>query len=212
MDRDEAQQRMQEIQRIMERATLWTLLPGTAAILGGILVLIGCAVSYAMFRSLDFAEMLSMSLIAQIWFCVMWFVIGVLGVVMETLFTAVAAKRQGMSTSVRAVRVVTFSMTPSVIVAMVLTYKFLIPVEPRPEEIQYIVPVWMMLYGTGVYTAGLFSIRPPRVLGICFIAMGVIALLAFPGYGVVSAALSFGLLHIAFGWYILHKQRQAQTA
>ena len=28
----------------------------------------------------------------------------------------------------------------------------------------------MMLYGTGVYTAGLFSIRPPRVLGLTFIA------------------------------------------
>ena len=48
------------------------------------------------------------------------------------------------------------------------------------EEIQYIVPVWMMLYGTGVYTAGLFSIRPPRILGLTFIALGVVALLCFP--------------------------------
>ena len=80
--------------------------------------------------------------------------------------------------------------------------------EPKAEEIQYIVPVWMMLYGTGVYTAGLFSIRPPRILGLVFLAMGVVALLCFPAYGVVSAALSFGLLHIVFGLYVLHKQRQ----
>lgn len=210
MNRDEAQERMQEIQRIMERSTLWTLLPGTAAILGGILVWVGCAVSFAMFRSLDFADMLTMSLPAQIWFCVMWFTIGVLGIVLEVAFTAVAAKRQGISTTIRSAKVVTFSMTPSVVVAMVLTFKFLIPVEPRPEEIRYIVPIWMMLYGTGVYTAGLFSIRPPRVLGICFIAMGIVALLAFPDYGVVAAALSFGLLHVVFGWYILRKQRQAR--
>jgi hypothetical protein len=65
-----------------------------------------------------------------------------------------------------------------------------------------------MLYGTGVYTAGLFSIRPPRDLGLAFLAMGVAALLFFPQYGVVSAALSFGLLHIVFGIYILGKQRQ----
>ena len=58
MDREEAQARMEEIQRIMETATLWTLLPGTAAVLGGVLVLIGCGVSYSMFRSLDFADML----------------------------------------------------------------------------------------------------------------------------------------------------------
>ncbi|MFH1922034.1 MAG: hypothetical protein ABIP48_19385 [Planctomycetota bacterium] len=58
MDRDEARARMEEIQRIMERATLWTLLPGTAAVVGGVLVLAGCAASYAMFRSVDFAGML----------------------------------------------------------------------------------------------------------------------------------------------------------
>ena len=41
--------------------------------------------------------------------------------------------------------------------------------------------------------------------------MGVVALLAFPQYGVVSAALSFGLLHIIFGLYILGKQRQERA-
>jgi len=208
MDRDEARARMQEIQRIMERATLWTLLPGTAAVVGGLLVLAGCAASYGMFHSLDFARMLDMSVAGQIAFCLMWFAIGVIGVVVEVVSTARAARRQGLSPTVRSARVAAFSMTPSVIVAMVLTLKFLIPVEPRPEEIQYIVPVWMMLYGTGVYTAGLFSIRPPRLLGLAFIAMGVVALLAFQEYGVVSAALSFGLLHVVFGLYIVRKQRQ----
>ena len=62
-----------------------------------------------------------------------------------------------------------------------------------------------MLYGTGVYTAGLFSIQPPRLLGLTFIACGVVALMWFPQYGVVSAALSFGLLHIIFGTYILRE-------
>jgi len=55
----------------------------------------------------------------------------------------------------------------------------------------------------------LFSVRAPRVLGLTFIFLGVIALLCFPEYGVVAAALSFGLLHIVFGLYILQKQRQS---
>jgi len=208
MNADEAQARMQEIQRIMERATLFTLLPGTAAIVGGLLVLAGCGVSYAMFRSLDFADMLHLSVNAQMAFCVMWFAIGVLGVLVEVFLTTRAARRQQLVPADRPMRVAAFSLTPSVVVAMVLTVKFLIPVEPRADEIRYIVPVWMMLYGTGVYTAGLFSIRPPRVLGLVFLASGVVALLGFPQYGVVSAALSFGLLHIVFGLYISHKQRQ----
>ena len=208
MNVDEAQARMREIQRIMERATLFTLLPGVPAVVGGLMVLAGCAVSYAMFRSLDFADILNLSFDAQAAFCVMWFAIGVLGVLLEVVYTTRAAARHGLVPIDRPARVAAFSLTPSVVVAMVLTFKFLIPLEPRPEEIQYIVPVWMMLYGTGVYTAGLFSIRAPRVLGLAFLAVGVVALLCFPAYGVVSAALSFGLLHIVFGLYVVRKQRQ----
>ena len=61
MNHDEAQARMTEIQRIMERATLFTLLPGTPAIVGGLMVLAGCAVSCAMFHSLDFADILKLA-------------------------------------------------------------------------------------------------------------------------------------------------------
>lgn len=225
MDANEAQDRMREIQRIMERATLFTLLPGVPAVIGGLMVLAGCVVSYGMLRSLDFADLLHVSVNSQIVFCLMWFSIGVIGVLLEVILTTRAAARQQLAPPNRPMRVAAFSLTPSVVVAMVLTVKFLLPVdyrvwemlrtlnfnlplEPKAEEIQYIVPVWMMLYGTGVYTAGLFSIRPPRVLGLTFIGAGVVALLCFAQYGVVSAALSFGLMHILFGLYIVYKQRQ----
>jgi hypothetical protein len=225
MDHDEAQARMLEVQRIMERATLFTLLPGTPAVVGGLMVLAGCGVSYMMFRSLDFADILNVSVTKQFVFCLMWFLIGVIGVVLEVVVTTHAAAKQNLVPADRPMRVAAFSLTPSVIVAMVLTAKFLFPINadllhiirtwdfnlplmPEAKEIQYIVPVWMMLYGTGVYTAGLFSIRPPRVLGLTFLVTGILALLLFPQYGVVSAALSFGLLHVVFGIYILLKQRQ----
>lgn len=225
MDANEAQTRMREIQRIMERATLFTLLPGVAAVIGGLMVLAGCAVSYAMIHSLDFADLLHLSINEQIWFCIMWFAIGMSGIILEVYMTTRAAAKHQLKPIDRPMRVAAFSLMPNVIVAMVLTVKFLLPVnakvwemistfdfniplEPQAAEIQYIVPLWMMLYGTGVYTAGLFSVRAPRVLGIMFIALGVIALLCFPQYGLVAAALSFGLLHIVFGRYIIHKQRQ----
>jgi hypothetical protein len=211
MNADEARRCMQEIQRIMERTTLWTLLPGTAAIVGGGLVLAGCGASYAMFRSLDFADILGLSWDGQVAFCVMWLAIAVLGVLVETLLTARAAKQRGLTISMRSARVATFALTPSVAVAVVLTFKFLITAQPKVDEIRYIVPVWMMLYGTGVYTAGLFSMRSPRILGLLFLGMGVVALLGFPQYGVVWAAASFGLLHILFGLYVLGKQRQEQS-
>lgn len=219
MDHDEAQLRMQEIQRIMERATLWTILPGTSAILGGLMVLGGCLVSYLMFRSvnspdftpIDFASLLDLSLHGQIAFCVMWFLIGVGGVIAEIHFAQLQAKRQGISPKGRSAKLAFFSLTPGVIVAMVLTVKFLSPTEMRTQEIQYIAPVWMMLYGTGVYTAGLFSVQAPRTLGKAFIAAGVVSIGFLQPYGVITAALSFGLFHIAFGLYVIRKRRTGLT-
>ena len=215
MDHDEAQARMQEIQRIMERATLWTILPGTSAIVGGAMVLVGCLVSGLMFRAIhnpsftliDFASLLELSLTGQIAFCVMWFLIGVGAIGAEIHFAQLQAQKQGIAPKGRSARLAFFSLTPSVIIAMVLTVKFLIPVDLQPREVQYIAPVWMMLYGTGVYTAGLFSIRAPRTLGMVFIAAGVASIHFFPQYGVITTALSFGLLHIAFGLIVIRKRR-----
>lgn len=215
MDHDEAQVRMQEIQRIMERATLWTILPGTSAIIGGLMVLVGCLVSFFLFRSvdnpsftaIDFASLLDLSLNAQIAFCVMWFLIGVGGVIAEIHFAQLQAKRQGISPTGRSAKLAFFSLTPGVVIAMVLTVKFLSPAMLRAQEVQYIAPVWMMLYGTGVYTAGLFSIRAPRTLGMVFIAAGVASITFFQQYGVITAALSFGLLHIVFGLYVISKRK-----
>ena len=61
MKRKAALDRLAEIQRIAETTTLYTLLPGSAAIIGGTLVFIGCAVSYFMIRSADFAQLMSCS-------------------------------------------------------------------------------------------------------------------------------------------------------
>ena len=127
--------------------------------------------------------------------------------VVEIHFAQLQAKRQGISPKGRSARLAFFSLSPSVVIAMVLTVKFLASIELRTQEIQYIAPVWMMLYGTGVYTAGLFSIRAPRILGIVFIAAGVVSIHFFQQYGVITAALSFGLLHIVFGQYVIRKRR-----
>lgn len=201
MNRDEALERIRDVTRIVERTTLYTLLPGTAAILGGVLVLIGCAVSYAMTGSLDFQQVMFMRVKTQIAFCVMWTAIGFGAIAIDVLMTARKARALGLQPAARPARFAAFSLSPSIIVAVVLTFHFLMD-----GHVRYIAPVWMMCYGTGVYTAGLLSVRLPRLLGLAFIAMGALSLSCFPGYGVVTAALSFGLLHILFGIAVLRRQ------
>lgn len=58
---------------------------------------------------------------------------------------------------------------------------------------------WLLLYGAAVVTAGTFSVKIVPVMGICFMVLGVFALLAMPAAGDLSMAAGFGGLQILFG-------------
>lgn len=203
---EEAQSRMQEISRIMERTTLYTALPGTPAVIGGVLALAGCVGSMAMTGSADFQAVAELPVSAQVWFFIMWAVIGTAAVTQDVVLTRRAQVREGLAPGGRPGRFAALSLTPSVLVALVLTVKL-----AMDGNLRYVAPVWMMCYGTGVYAAGLFSVRLPRLLGLAFIVTGAAGLWFFADYGVALTAVSFGLLHVAFGTTVMAKSRQAHA-
>jgi len=61
---------------------------------------------------------------------------------------------------------------------------------------------WLLLYGTGLMTAGAFSARVVRGMGICFMALGVAAFASPAAWGDLFMALGFGGLHMGFGFWI----------
>lgn len=92
------------------------------------------------------------------------------------------------------------SFLPPLAVGAVLTA---ILMDRGPADL--IPPVWLMLYGTAVVTGGAFSVRAVPVMGLLFIAAGVVSL-ALPGWTthwVLGAA--FGALHIIFGVLIARR-------
>jgi hypothetical protein len=65
--------------------------------------------------------------------------------------------------------------------------------------------LWMLMYGAGVTVAGATSVRAVPLLGMSFMAVGVVAFLAPAGWGDFLMALSFGGLQIGFGLLIARK-------
>jgi hypothetical protein len=59
--------------------------------------------------------------------------------------------------------------------------------------------MWLLLYGTGVVAAGAYSVRIVPVMGLSFMFLGTLALLAPPAWGNSLMGLGFGGLHILFG-------------
>ena len=207
MKHDEALEHLDEIQRIAKTTTLHTLLPGYAAIIGGVLVFIGCVVSYGMIRSADFAQLMSYPMGHRLLFLCMWAVIGAVAIVQELIFANRDASRQGIALFGRPGKLSAYSLTPNIFIAVVLSVQLFIDAdaEAGAQYMRYITPIWMMCYGAGVYAAGLFSVRLPRLLGMGFIIMGAAGVLFFARYGLLLVALSFGLLHIVFGIAVLRR-------
>ena len=207
MDRAEAEARVREVQRIMERTTLYTLLPGWPAVIGGALVLAGCVVTWLITESLDFGAVSGLGQTGRVTLWAMWALIGIAGFAIEILWTRAASRRLGVSPMTRPARFAALSLSPSILVALVITVRVFMT-----GDTAWLAPAWAMCYGTGLYAAGLFSVRLPRLLGIAFIVLGAAGLIFFPGYGVALVALSFGLLHLAFGFAVISRSGKAEAA
>jgi predicted phage tail protein len=93
-----------------------------------------------------------------------------------------------------------FSLAPSVIAGGLLTI-----VLGRSGLAAAIPGTWLLLYGTGVITGGMFSVRAVPAMGLCFMALGALALFSPPLWTNYFMAVGFGGLHLVFGAIIVRK-------
>ncbi len=97
-------------------------------------------------------------------------------------------------------RKVAFSLSPPIFVGMLLTVMLY-----RAGAIDAIPGVWLLLYGTGVVTGGMFSVSIVPIMGLCFMVLGAVALFAPPAFANWLLAAGFGGLHIVFGVIIARR-------
>jgi len=97
-------------------------------------------------------------------------------------------------------RKVVFSLSPPMVVGALLTVVLF-----RAGFLKVIPGMWLLLYGTGVVTGGMFSVSIVPVMGICFMLLGAAGLFAPNLSGNWLMAFGFGGLHIIFGIIIARR-------
>lgn len=196
----EAAEHLAAIRRIMESATKLTVLPGKAAVIGGVLALAGCAVTYLIMRSLDFAAMSALPAEKRAVVIAVWGGVGILAVLVDVLLSVGLARKSGRSPWSRLEQLAVYAMGPCVGVALVLTLAL-----GARGDWGMTPGIWMMLYGAAVWMTGILSIRAPGLLGLAFLVAGVVTVFWLSPYGLAMIALTFGLGHILYGAYLLRR-------
>ena len=86
------------------------------------------------------------------------------------------------------------SFSPPMVVGALLTL-----VMYRGGMVSAIPGMWLLLYGTAVVAGGAFSVKIVPVMGLCFMAAGVLALFSPMAWSQWIMGAAFGGLHILFG-------------
>ncbi|MCK4908477.1 MAG: hypothetical protein KAS70_01140 [Planctomycetes bacterium] len=202
MKREEIIKNVTYIKEIIESANHYTNLSGPAGILSGGFALIGCYLTYALLGTLNLAAasikwtevLISLSLI--------WLIIFICATGLQLIFTIRKARRLEIPFWTKLSRQVIFALAPSLLAGAVLTVYLV-----RQDQLIFIPPVWILLYGVGVVAAGMFSTVIVRLLGWAFVLTSCLPLFIWPAAGLIFLAVTFGGYHIIYGLIVLVKYR-----
>src|SRR5690606_14899153 len=177
---DRAADDLRYIRRTMEQAGEFTAVPG----LGGLLM--GTSALAAAARAVRQPEL-------ERWLAV-WLAEAAVAVAIAAGTIARKARSAGVPLRSGPGRKFMLSFLPPVAAGAALTLALY-----RAGAVEAIPGAWLLLYGSGIVTAGTFSVRIVPVMGLCFMLLGAAALLSPPEWGDAYLAAGFGGLHLLFG-------------
>ena len=168
------------IRETMERAGSFTAVPGMGGVLMGLSALVAAFVA-GLQATLD-----------------RWLAVWVGEALVAVAIGAVAAAHKGKLAKTPLLtgpgRKFALGLAPSILVAALLTL-----VLYRVGLYAIIPGIWLLLYGTGILSAGAFSVPVVPVMGMCFVALGAVALFCPLAWSHWFLAAGFGGLHVVFG-------------
>jgi len=129
-----------------------------------------------------------------------WLAEGLLAAAIGLLSCTWKANRRGLPLFSGPARKVALGLAPPLVAGAFLTF-FLF----RAGLPLALPATWLLLYGAGIMTGGAFSVAIVPVMGLCFMLLGGLAVLAPAAWGNWFLASGFGGLHIVFGFLIARR-------
>jgi hypothetical protein len=168
------------IRETMERAGSFTAIPGRGGIMMGLSAL-GAAIAAAWQPDLN-----------------RWLTIWLAEAALAVVIGAVTATQKARAVHAPLLsgpgRKFAAGLLPPIFVAALLTF-----VLYQAGLYAAIPGTWLLLYGTGILSGGVFSVHIVPVMGVCFLVLGTVALFCPLGWSQWLLAAGFGGLHIVFG-------------
>jgi hypothetical protein len=127
-----------------------------------------------------------------------WLIAAVIACTVALFFMEIKARKQGLSLRRTVALRFFLTLAPAFVAGGILTAALLDSVGRDT-----IAGIWLLLYGVGMASCGVFSIPVVLIAGFAFMGLGTVTLAAPPEWAPVMLALGFGGIHIALGAIIM---------
>ena len=175
------------IRQTMESAGSFTAVPGIGQIVVG-------------FTALGANILASRESLASGHWLAIWLAESVIALLIAVVTVVRKAKRANQSLLSAPARRFGLSLAPPLVAGALLTFLLY-----QSGFTTAIPAMWLMLYGTAVITGGAFSVSIVPVMGLCFAALGSLAVFTPTTWTNWHMAVGFGGLHLVFGAIIARK-------
>ena len=178
-----AAENLQYIRQAMERSSTFTSIPGVGGALMGVVALVAALAAASQPTP-------------ERWLAT-WLVAAAIASLIGLITMARKARQGGVALTGANGRRFALGLAAPFVAGAAITYALW-----TAGNTTVMAPTWLLLYGAGVLTGGIFSVPIVRVIGVCFMALGIAAIVSPSEWGNLWLAIGFGGLQIGFGSYI----------
>jgi hypothetical protein len=171
------------IRSAMERSSTFTAIPGKGGVVMGAIGLAAAVIA-------------AQQPTGDRWLAA-WLGAATIAAAVGSVFMARKARAAGLSlTSINARRFA-LGMAAPFVAGAAITYELW-----AVRNFTVMAPAWLLLYGAGLLTGGMFSVPVVRLIGLSFMGLGIAAIVTPHEWGNSWLAIGFGGVQFAFGIYI----------